>query len=63
MKTKDFLVSHEEFSLVLNEQFGYLETRPCPKADELFRYYDSEEYISHTDSKKGLLSFLYQSVK
>ncbi|MDC8005090.1 class I SAM-dependent methyltransferase [Aureisphaera galaxeae] len=63
IKTKDFLVSHEEFSLVQNEAFGFLETKPCPQAEDLSKYYESEEYISHTDSKKGLLSFLYQSVK
>ena len=61
--TKDFLVSGEEFSLVQNKQYGFLETVPQPKQDDLLKYYESEEYISHTDSKKGLLPFLYQSVK
>lgn len=62
-KIKDFLVSGEEFSLIRNAKYGFLETRPQPSTDELPSYYESESYISHTDSKKGLLSFLYQLVK
>ncbi len=61
--TKDFLVSGEEFSLTVNSKFGFLETHPMPKQEDLGKYYESDEYISHTDSKKGLFSFLYQNVK
>jgi SAM-dependent methyltransferase len=61
--TKDFLVTGEEFSLVRNEKYSFLETRPRPDLKDLARYYQSEEYISHTDSKKGALAFLYQKVK
>ncbi len=62
-KIKDFLVSGEEFSLKPNVQYGFLETVPRPKTEDLPSYYESQEYISHTDSKKGLMSFLYQMVK
>ncbi|MBL4663013.1 MAG: class I SAM-dependent methyltransferase [Flavobacteriaceae bacterium] len=60
---KDFLVSREEFSLEENTRHGYLQTLPQPKQSELSKYYESDDYISHTDSKKGLLAFLYQQVK
>ena len=40
-----------------------LETLPRPHINDLPTYYQSEEYISHTDSKKGLVNFLYQTVK
>jgi len=60
---KDFLVSGKEFSLVRNQRYGFLETRPQPKEAELSRYYESEDYISHTDSNKGPLAYLYQVVK
>ncbi|QAA82213.1 class I SAM-dependent methyltransferase [Aequorivita sp. H23M31] len=40
-----------------------LETFPQPPASALIKYYESEEYISHTDDKKGLLAGLYQIVK
>ncbi|MCH9660858.1 MAG: class I SAM-dependent methyltransferase, partial [Bacteroidetes bacterium] len=62
-KVKDFLVSGEDFSLRRNTTYGYLETHPQPRMDELSGYYESEEYISHTDSKKGVMSFLYQTIK
>ena len=61
--TKDFLVTGEEFSLVLNKEYGFLETRPQPEKNDLAKYYQSEGYISHTDSKKGAIAFLYQKVK
>lgn len=59
----DYLVTGEKFRLVKNKTHGYLETHPQPDPISLSKYYESEEYISHTDSKKGLMSFLYQRVK
>ncbi|MAZ72001.1 MAG: methyltransferase [Flavobacteriaceae bacterium] len=38
-------------------------TSPRPSQEDLGKYYESDNYISHTDEKKGLVSFLYQSVK
>jgi len=61
LRVKDFLVSHEEFSLVLDEQLDMLVTTPQP--ENLSSYYESEDYISHTDEEKGLMNFLYQKVK
>lgn len=61
--TRDFLVTGESFSLVWDEKIGYLKTRPQPKEEDLSKYYESSDYISHTDSKKGLLNFIYQIVK
>lgn len=60
---KDYLVSGEEFSLVFDPEKEMLKTHPQPKIQELSKYYESNEYISHTDSKKGLVSFLYQIIK
>ena len=60
---KDFLVSGEEFSLIRNQQYGFLETHPQPHLEDLPRYYKSDAYISHTDSNKGAMAFLYQRVK
>ncbi|SDW20861.1 class I SAM-dependent methyltransferase [Aequorivita viscosa] len=63
LKTKDFLVSGESFDLVYDKELDLLKTVPQPKLKELGRYYESEDYISHTDEKKGLLSSVYQLVK
>ena len=40
-----------------------LVTYAQPKLDELDSYYESEDYISHTDSKATLVDKIYQSVK
>lgn len=63
INTKDFLVSGEEFSLLYDLDREILLTHPQPKIESLSKYYESEEYISHTDNKKGLVSFLYQFIK
>ena len=61
--TKDFLVSGESFQLIYDSALKMLVTTPQPSDENLADYYKSEDYISHTDSQKGLLSFLYQKVK
>lgn len=63
LSVKDYLVSGETFNLTYNEELDFLKTVPQPKEEDLHKYYESEEYISHTDEKRGVLSFLYQTVK
>lgn len=60
---KDFLVSGESFDLIHDETRDLLVTFPQPKEDQLAKYYESEAYISHTDTNKGLMANLYQGVK
>ena len=61
LKTRDYLVSGEEFNLKYDPERELLITYPQP--DSLSSYYASEQYISHTDSNKGMLAWLYQLVK
>ena len=63
IKSKDFLVTGEEFDLLYDAKREILLTSPQPSVENLSKYYESDEYISHTDSKKGWVSFLYQLVK
>ncbi|UOB19326.1 class I SAM-dependent methyltransferase [Abyssalbus ytuae] len=63
LKCKDYLVSQETFSLIEDEENNMLITYPKPAIENLDKYYQSENYISHTDSKKGLLNKLYQFIK
>ena len=58
---KDYLVSRETFDLFLDENLDLLITEPVPK--DLSKYYQSERYISHTDSKRRIVDILYQMVK
>lgn len=60
---KDYSVSGETFELLLNSEFEMLETFPVPTLKKLPRYYQSENYISHTDSKRNLFERIYQLVR
>lgn len=61
LKTKDFSVTKEAFELFHDEDLDMLITKPKP--NNLEKYYESEVYISHTDSKKSLVDKVYQLVK
>jgi len=63
LTVKDHSVSGEEFQLLFNKELDMLETFPKLKTEKLSDYYKSEDYISHTDSKRNLLEFVYHSVR
>ncbi|GAL78649.1 SAM-dependent methyltransferases [Algibacter lectus] len=63
LKVKDYSVSEEEFELIENQEYGFLETTPQPTLDKLSRYYQSEDYISHTDSKRNAFEKVYHLVR
>lgn len=63
LTVKDHSVSREEFQLIENSEFGFLETSPQPSKDKLPEYYESEDYISHTDSKRNLFEKVYHVVR
>lgn len=60
---KDHSVSSEEFKLVENSTYGFLETSPQPSLEKLPEYYKSEDYISHTNSKRNLFEKIYHAVR
>ena len=61
LNCKDYTVSGEEYQVMTNATYDMLVTHPVPK--NLEDYYKSENYISHTDSKKKLIDKVYQAVK
>ena len=60
---KDYSVTDENFELLYNEDLGMLETFPQPLPERIPDYYNSKDYISHTDSKRNLIENVYQIVK
>lgn len=56
---KDYLVSGEVFDVVECEACGMLFTTPKPEADVIGKYYQSTEYVSHSDTKKGIVNRIY----
>ncbi|MFV9551861.1 class I SAM-dependent methyltransferase [Algibacter sp. PT7-4] len=63
LKVKDYSVSGEDFNLILNSDYGFLQTTPQPSSDKLPEYYKSEDYISHTDSKRNLFENIYHLIR
>jgi 2-polyprenyl-3-methyl-5-hydroxy-6-metoxy-1,4-benzoquinol methylase len=60
---KDYTVSKQTFGLYLDTKTDMLITFPQPKSSELASFYESDEYISHTDSKNTLFEKAYQYVR
>ena len=63
LSVKDHSISKETFSIKQCAECGLRMTSPRPLEEKLGRYYESEDYISHSDTNKGLVNFMYQKVK
>ena len=59
----DYSVSKETFDLYYDQDLDLLITSPQPSPENLGRYYESNDYISHTDSKRSLFEKVYHFVK
>lgn len=60
---KDYTVSKQNFELQICQNCGFVFTSPRPVSEELGLYYQSEDYISHSNTKKGLVNWLYHQVR
>ncbi|PXX27843.1 bifunctional 2-polyprenyl-6-hydroxyphenol methylase/3-demethylubiquinol 3-O-methyltransferase UbiG [Arenibacter sp. ARW7G5Y1] len=61
LETKDYTVSGESFKLLHDPVLDMLVTEPQP--ENLGKYYESADYISHTDAKKSVVDKMYHTVK
>jgi 2-polyprenyl-3-methyl-5-hydroxy-6-metoxy-1,4-benzoquinol methylase len=59
----DHTVSRETFEIVQCASCGFKFTNPRPEEDKLGPYYISEEYVSHSNTKKGFINSTYQTVR
>jgi len=55
----DRLVSQEAFEVWKCEACGFMFTQDVPDEQEIGKYYDSPEYISHSDTEHGFMNKLY----
>jgi 2-polyprenyl-3-methyl-5-hydroxy-6-metoxy-1,4-benzoquinol methylase len=62
-KVRDHSVSKEIFELHHNPEYDLLITFPKPSLEKLPSYYESEDYISHTDGQRSLFEKAYQIIK
>lgn len=60
LMVRDYSVSGQEFKLDQCSECGFVFTNPRPGPEEIGPYYKSEDYISHTNSSRGLMNKIYQ---
>lgn len=60
---KDYTVSGRQFTIAGCGQCTLRFTQDVPTQDHIGAYYKSEDYISHTNTSKGLINGLYQKVR
>jgi 2-polyprenyl-3-methyl-5-hydroxy-6-metoxy-1,4-benzoquinol methylase len=59
----DYLVSKDEFQLFRCCECSFIFTQDYPEESEIGKFYESDEYISHTDSSETLLEKVYQATR
>ncbi len=63
LSVKDYSISGETFNISMCKNCGFRFTNPVPSEDTIGKYYQSEDYISHSDTKKGIINKLYHFVR
>lgn len=59
----DFTVTKEKFNIVSCINCNFFFTNPRPDQFVIGKYYESKDYISHSNTKKGIINSLYQIVR
>src|SRR6218665_2055368 len=63
LQAKDYTVSGENFSLLQCEDCGLVFTQAVAPQNEMGKYYQSANYISHSDTQQGIVNKLYHRVR
>jgi len=61
--SKDYTVSKEIFPIWKCHSCSFKFTQDVPSQNAIGRYYKSDNYVSHSDTKKGLIHSLYHAVR
>ena len=59
----DNYASGEKFEVMRCTHCGFLFTQEAPVEAEIGRYYETPDYISHSDTNKGLMNRVYHQVR
>ena len=62
-EAKDFTVSNKMFAVCKCEDCQLMFTQDIPEQNEIGSYYQSENYISHSDTQQGLVNRLYHIIR
>lgn len=60
---KDHFATNEGFDICECHTCGFVFTQGIPDEKEIGRYYESQEYISHSNTKKGIFNKIYHVVR
>ena len=63
LTVNDEFLSKEEFVIMKCDACGLLFTTPRPSSETIGKYYQSDEYYSHQQNKKGFVPRVYEAVK
>lgn len=63
LNVEDYTVSKKEFTIQQCNACYFLFTNPRPPMEEIGAYYQSQDYISHHDEAKDLMSRIYTAVR
>ncbi|WP_108821779.1 class I SAM-dependent methyltransferase [Dysgonomonas sp. Marseille-P4361] len=59
LECKDYLASKETFEIEKCQSCGFAFTQNFPSEKAIGRYYEAPEYVSHSDTQKGIINRLY----
>ncbi len=59
----DYFLTKETFNLVSCKNCEFVFVNPRPSQNELSRYYDTPEYISHSGTRRGFVNYLYLKIR
>jgi 2-polyprenyl-3-methyl-5-hydroxy-6-metoxy-1,4-benzoquinol methylase len=60
---KDYTVSNETFTIVKCNDCKHMFTQNVASQNDIGKYYQSENYISHSDTQTGIINKLYHAVR
>ncbi|HRG69390.1 MAG TPA: class I SAM-dependent methyltransferase [Saprospiraceae bacterium] len=63
LKIKDHSISGEYFKLLKCSSCQFILTSPRPDDEQLGKYYQSKEYISHSDTNIGIVNKIYRIIR
>ena len=63
LKTNDYSISKEAYEIWKCTECDFHFTQGVPDQEHIAPYYKSEDYISHSDTKKGIINNLYHKVR
>ena len=63
LEIKDYFLTQKVFKILECNDCKLLFTTPCPSPEKIGDYYKSEDYLSHNETKKGIIPAIYNLVK